>query len=188
MRGYGTAFRKLRSELSAHGAPRFLIRAAERAARDEIRHARMARALARRHGGVWRAPIVTDTAPRDVEAIATENAVEGCVRETFGAVLATWQARAAKDASIRATMERIARDETRHAVLAHNVDAWIIKKLDRTARGRVQRARQLAFEGLVTTCGELDCKTRAALGLPTGSETRQLATRMAAARSRPATA
>src|SRR3989442_1726027 len=35
------AFRALRTELRAHGAPRALVRAAERAARDEIRHARM---------------------------------------------------------------------------------------------------------------------------------------------------
>ena len=52
---------------------------------------------------------------RELEAIAIENAVEGCVRESFGALLATWQAKTAGDARVRAAMKRIARDETRHA-------------------------------------------------------------------------
>jgi hypothetical protein len=42
------AFRVLRLELRAHSAPRRLLRAASRAARDERRHARAAGALARR--------------------------------------------------------------------------------------------------------------------------------------------
>ena len=99
---------------------------------------------------------------------------------------ATWQARAAKDPSIRATVVRIARDETRHAVLAHNVDTWIRRKLDSTAWARVQRARRRALEALFAHGGELHPEARAALGLPTGSEIRELARRMAGALSQQA--
>jgi hypothetical protein len=174
------AFRRLRAELVEHGAPQPLVRAAERAARDELRHARMARALARRYGGTWCAPVVSDSPLRDVEAIATENAVEGCVRETFGALIATRQARAAKDPTVRAAMARIARDETRHAALAYAVDAWVRGKLNRAARTRVLAARRRATEALLAYDSEPAPDFRSALGLPTASETRALAATMTA--------
>jgi hypothetical protein len=103
------AFRHSKRELVAHGAPRALVRAAERAARDEIRHARMAAALTRRYGSTP-APHEMKTVPiRSLEAMAIENAVEGCVRETLGALIATWQAACAKDPVIRSALARIAR-------------------------------------------------------------------------------
>jgi hypothetical protein len=55
---------------------------------------------------------------RSLEELAVENAVEGCVRETYGALTAIWQARTAKDPSVAAAVRRIARDETRHAALS----------------------------------------------------------------------
>src|SRR6266542_2453442 len=47
------AFRILRRELAGHRLPRRLDRAMRRAARDEVRHARAARALGRRFGGTY---------------------------------------------------------------------------------------------------------------------------------------
>ena len=170
------AFRRLRRELVAHGAPRRLVRAAERAARDEVRHARMTRALARRYGGVVAPPVIRDEPVRDWEAIATENAVEGCVRETFGALLATWQARYARDPDIRAAMTRIARDETRHAALSLEVEAWSQRRLCRAARQRVAEARRVAMADLAASTDQLDAEARAALGLPTAAGARALAT------------
>jgi len=115
------AFRVLRDELRAHGAPKALVRAAARAARDEIRHARATGALARRFGGTPRAAAVVRGARRSLEAIALENAVEGCVRETYGALLATRQALLSRDHGVRAAMMLIARDEPRHASLSWRV-------------------------------------------------------------------
>ena len=169
------AFRRLRRELIAHRAPLRLVRAAGRAARDEVRHARMTSALARRCGGVVRAPVIRSEPARTWEAVLTENAVEGCVRETFGALLGTWQARAAADPYIRAAMERIARDETRHAALAHAVDAWGKTRLDRAARKRVDEARKAAEAELADSTDDLTPSARAALGLPTPVEARFLA-------------
>src|SRR5204862_5482346 len=70
------AFRVLARELRAHGAPRSLIRAARRAARDEIRHARLGKLLAERFGGHYVRPRIALLPLRSVEAIATDNAVE----------------------------------------------------------------------------------------------------------------
>jgi hypothetical protein len=175
------AFRQLRAELFAHRAPRLLVRATERAARDEVRHARTTRALARRYGGTWQAPIVEQQPLRDLEAIAVDNAVEGCVRETFGALMATRQARTAGDPVIRAAMSRIARDETRHAALAHSIHHWTSSRLDAAARSRVAKARRQATDVLIARAEQHEAPVRSALGLPTREEARSLAVRLAAA-------
>jgi hypothetical protein len=138
------AFRILRDELVGLGAPRTLVRAARRAMRDEARHARRVGGLARRFGGKQRPAMVETRAPRSLEQIAIENATEGCVRETFGALLATWQARNAADPDVRSAMLRIARDETRHAALSWQVAAWINSRLAPEERRRVERARHAA--------------------------------------------
>lgn len=117
------AFRVLQRELRAHGAPRGLLARATRAANDEIAHARMTAAIARRFGGRFAKPRVEPREVRSLEEIALENATEGCVNETYGALVATFQARVAGDPRVRAAMARIARDETRHAALARDVAA-----------------------------------------------------------------
>jgi len=52
------AFQQLRADLSARHAPRPLLRALSRAARDERRHTRATRAMARRHGALVREPAI----------------------------------------------------------------------------------------------------------------------------------
>jgi hypothetical protein len=143
------AFEILARELRHHGAPDSLIRAARRAARDEVRHARMVGALARRCGFTPRSPRIAPQPLKSLEAMAIENAVEGCVRETYGALLATYQARAATSSALRETFSRIAKDETRHATLAWRVAAWLDGRLDREARARVEAARRAAAERIV---------------------------------------
>jgi hypothetical protein len=136
-------------ELARFGAPRRLVRAAERAAREERRHARGAEALARRFGG-RRGSFAADVqGARSLEDFSVENAVEGCVRETYGALVATWQARAATEPNVRAHTKRIAREETTHAALAWRADAWARAKLSKAARGRVDAARAEAARELV---------------------------------------
>jgi hypothetical protein len=139
------AFRTLRRELRHHGAPRSLLRAAARAARDEVRHARAMASLARRHGGVPRKVRVKRTPLRTLTEMAIENAVEGCVRETFGALVATYQARAAADGDLRAAMQQIAKDETRHAALAWKIHEWADRRLEPSDRRQVDDARRVAI-------------------------------------------
>jgi hypothetical protein len=70
--------------------------------------------------------------------------VEGCVRETFGALVAHYQSSRARDPELRAALARIARDETRHAALSWALHAWLDRRLDRAARERVKAAKQAA--------------------------------------------
>ena len=142
------AFRRVARELAKFGASRRLVRAAERAAREEVRHARAARGLARRHGATVPSFEHAAHERRSIEDFAIENAVEGCVREAYGALVATWQAREAADPRVRAHFGRIARDETSHASLALRIDAWVHARLDRTARARVATAVGAARAGL----------------------------------------
>ncbi len=143
------AFDILARELASHGAPSELVDAAHRSRRDEIRHARALGTLARRHHATPpRVRHRRHRRPRSLESIARENAVEGCVHETFAAVLAHWQATHAEDPELRKTFARIAVDETRHAALGHAIADWMNERLDFAARRRVARARQRAVERL----------------------------------------
>jgi hypothetical protein len=147
------AFERLRDELMAHGAPKRLVRAAERAIRDEIRHARVMARHAARYGA--KAPVVSAPrlAVRGLEEIAIDNATEGCVRETYGAIVATWQAKTAKDRALARSMCRIARDETKHAALSWEIAAWIDSRLSRAARARVRAARDEVLLALKSEVG-----------------------------------
>jgi hypothetical protein len=142
------AFRELRRELRSHRAPPRLLRALSRSARDERRHARASNALARRFG-VPVAPVQSPKpAPRSLLELALENAVEGCVRETWGAMIALRQAKRATEPGVRATMSRIAPDEVRHAELAWAIDRWLIARLTPTEREQVRAARATALSEL----------------------------------------
>jgi hypothetical protein len=142
------AFERLARELEAHGAPADLIAAARDAAWDEVRHAKTTSALAKRFGGAARAPEVPALGVRTLLAIALENAAEGCVRETFGALQATLEARQAADPAIARAMQVIAADETRHAGLAWDVAAWLEPRLAPAERAQVEDARREAAAGL----------------------------------------
>ena len=94
------AFERLERELDAHMAPPTLLRAARRARRDEVRHTAMTTRLARRHGASPRLP--ESPAParaRSLFEVALENAVEGCIRETYGAVQGLVEAQTSRDAT-----------------------------------------------------------------------------------------
>ncbi len=165
------AFEILATELGAHRAPPALILAAHSASADERRHADSIGGLAARRGAVPPAVHVNRRPIRDIESVARENAVEGCVRETYAALLACRQARAATDPAIRSAMAGIARDETRHAALAWAVDRWSNALLAPAARRRVRKARQEAIERLVGAPSfPLPCDALALAGLPDEEE------------------
>lgn len=167
------AFVQLARELAQHGAPPALVRWALRSAQDEVRHTRTMSRLAARHGAFPPVPEVAPPRPRSLEALAIENAAEGCVRETWGAAIAEWQSRAARDPELRAAFAGIARDEARHAALAWAVDRWAKTKLDPAACARVDAAREAAARELGSGA-ELSAAVAGALGLPDGSQARGL--------------
>ncbi len=142
------AFERLGRELEAHGAPARLVKAAERARADEVRHARTTTVLARRYGAEPEPVVVVDRAVRPLLEIALENATEGCVRETFGALVAMHQREHAGDSRVVAAMRQIARDETRHAALAWDVAEWLDSRLSTDERRKVSAARAEASSTL----------------------------------------
>ena len=154
------AFERLARELATWDAPAELVRRAWLAMRDEVRHARVMTTLANRYGHVPRAIAVPPLPCRSLEAIAHENAIEGCVREAYGALVATYQAERAC-AELAPAFRAIAVDERRHAELAEDVHAWVLPRLDAASRDAIERARSLATAELrasLTTsraCSEL---------------------------------
>jgi rubrerythrin len=165
------AFERMERELRALGAPQTLRSAARRAARDEVRHARTMRRLARARGGHVERACVADVPDRSAAVVAVENAIEGCVRETYGALVATWQSRRARDSKVRRAFARIAEDETSHAALSWAVARWIEARLCPEDRARVARARLAAVRSLRASVAiDPAAELVTALGLPTARD------------------
>jgi hypothetical protein len=145
------AFLRLADELTANEAPADLVRRAEEAARDEVRHAAGFAWLRGLYGAKASPQPVVEfhSRVRSLEELAIENAVEGCVRETFGALVAGYQAEVASDGPVRRLFATVAEDETRHAELAWDVAAWLESRLGASARERVREARLRALDELV---------------------------------------
>ncbi len=169
------AFRRLAVELERQRAPSKLIEAARRSAADERRHARAMSALSRRWN-VQPAPVVvTPFAERSLVDLAVENAVEGCVGETWGALLALWQAEAARDREVRDAMAAIAEDEIAHADLAWAISNWLEPFLDEKEHSRVIEARRAAVDALSMSIDQMVGESLTVeAGLPTPEKARVL--------------
>lgn len=166
------AFVELADALVAMGAPRSLVRRARRSAQDEARHARAMTAIAQSRGGVVERPRRRALGARAAVDLARENAVEGCVHETLGALLALRQATHARDAGVRAAMTEIARDEIRHAALSWDVHRFLVARLDDTARADVRAAMRAAVDRAPYL--DVAANVREAVGLPWDDEARAL--------------
>ena len=143
------AFARVTRALAHAGAPSALIRDARVAMADEARHWRRTRDLARKRGAepvrpATRAPDFTSLAD-----LALDNLVEGCVRETFGALVAAHQASTARDPDVRALMTEIAHDELAHANLSWRIDAWATEALGPAFEARRRDAATAAIGELV---------------------------------------
>lgn len=157
------AFVELAADLERLRAPASLARMAREAARDEQRHARMIARLARARGADVEAPRRVAHAAPTLARLAHDNAVEGGVREAFGALLAALQAEQAPDRDVRDAMRTIARDEAGHALLSARIDAWARTRLDGTELDRARTAAAQALEASLVA--EHDPALAAALGL-----------------------
>jgi hypothetical protein len=164
------AFAHMVDELRAHGAPHELVARAEKAIVDERRHADCIGALAAQRGST--VPEVR-TAPMRVRSLldmAVENRREGCVRETFGALVAHYQAEASTALPVREAMKAIAADETEHAALSWDLDAWFATKLDASERAIVEAAGREAALALEDECAHaLEDEAPGIVGLPSRS-------------------
>ncbi|HYO73671.1 MAG TPA: ferritin-like domain-containing protein [Archangium sp.] len=142
------AFLRLREELALHGAEASLQDAALVSALEEVLHTDVSTRLARRFGATPRRPEVAELPLRSLFEVALDNAVEGCVRETFGALVAHHQALHARDTEVREAMTRIAEDETRHAELSWAIDRWAREQLPAAERAALREAQREAVATL----------------------------------------
>jgi hypothetical protein len=170
------SFERLARELEAHGAPRELVIAALRAADDERRHADMMTRAATSHGTTVPPRKKASLAVRPPFDVALENAVEGCVFETYGALVASVQAMRATEPGLRSMMSVIASDETNHAILAWRVAKWFDSRLNSGDRQRIEGARSSALSALeARACFPVDRDLISRAGLPSVEVARRLA-------------
>lgn len=164
--GAALAFAQLARELDRHGVSPQFSRRARRAAREEVRHAQLVGGLARAHGGQFSVTRPIDTG-RTLEAIALENATEGCVRETLGALIGLHQSRHASDAAVRAVMAEVSRDELGHSAWSHALADQLDGQLSLAARRRVREAREQALASATRElCAAPSRAIDSTLGLP----------------------
>lgn len=172
------AFQRLAEELKANGAPAELVERALEASADEVRHRNMVGRLAQGHGGVPAFAERTEGTVRSLFDVAKENAVQGCVHETYAAARVGWQAAHATDPRARAVFAVLATDEARHAELAADVHAWACAQLPADQARTVEDARQKAWRELSQNVGaSLDSPE---LGLPNAETAVAIARALAA--------
>jgi len=151
------AFEVIERELEGFGAPQQLRERARRARTDEIRHASRMAEFAERLGGVVPCTHAAPPGERSLLAAALENAVEGCVREAWGALSAHYQSAAAQDPEARQVWREIAADESDHAELSFALHEWYLQQLTSEERGQVEAAVQRA---------RLELRVELAVGTP----------------------
>lgn len=140
------SFGRFALELLAVGAPPDLVAMAHQAALDEVRHARLAFALASAYAGT---PLGPGPFPfggsvavsADLADIAARVVREGCVGETLASLIAAEQRARAVDPAVAEVLADIAEDEARHAELAWRTVAWAVAQ----GGASVQRAVAEAF-------------------------------------------
>jgi hypothetical protein len=120
------AFRAMARELERFGAPRGLIEAARRSAREERQHTRAMIELGARPPK----PRARRRRGRSLYAFARENLREGVIGETIGAAFLH-----------SAGLTRIAREEQRHAELSLRVHRWALTQLTSKQRDRLAQMR-----------------------------------------------
>lgn len=138
------SFQSAALDWMALGAPWNLLEDAQRAALDEIAHARALYDLASRHAGHAVRPGALPR-PREVQAVTVgrvtrETFLDACVNECVAAALAGARASLARDPDVRAALETIARDEEAHADLAWRVLAWLLQSGGDEARSALSAA------------------------------------------------
>jgi hypothetical protein len=162
------AFRRLEKVLSELDAPASLRARARSAARDEIRHARIVSRIARARGAKHRRILVDREAVPTTYALALENAVEGCVKETLGVAYLAHQASHAEDPELRTMAASLYEDELAHATLSWDLVAFFDAHLDEAQRATLRAAQTRALEEVVEEASSLHHDVRKAFGIPSG--------------------
>jgi hypothetical protein len=138
------AFGRLSLQLMAVGAPLDLLEGVQRAALDEVHHARACWDVAGRLSG---AKVEVDAFPFegaiDVQTTLADLAYaavrEGCLAETLGACVTKSVASLAND-DVRSVLMRLADEEAGHAVLSFRIVSWALQLGGDSVREAVLKA------------------------------------------------
>ena len=134
------AFAQFVLQLLAVAAPPTLVLAAQRALADEVEHARLCFGLASLYGmtSVGPGPLATSGAAAHADLASLVDAVirEACIGETLAAFEAREAAAQVEDPAVRAVLQKIAADETRHAELGWQFVQWALVDEDAVVRAR----------------------------------------------------
>ena len=171
------AFLQLRKELQFHSAPQELVDRCFLAAKEEIVHAQMMAKLAELHQGELPTLDFGTFEPRTLLDLALDNAVEGCIFETFSALEALQQANNATDSVIGKTMKSIALDEMKHAELAWDIHKYLMTKLPKEEQTIVRKAQKEAVTQLLKSTKSssfLSEKSQSKIGLTDTSTLREV--------------
>jgi hypothetical protein len=171
------AFDRLAEVLAQAGAPAKLVERVRRASADERRHTATFTRLARARGVVASEPALGPASPTLYE-LALENATEGCVRETYGALVLLHQAEHAADPELRAAFARVARDEIAHAALSWDLARWFEARLDAPERAKVREAQREAERALRSAADDAPDGVDRELGLPSRAVAASLCARL----------
>ncbi len=141
------SFTRFTLELLALGAPASLVRAAQRASLEETAHAELCFALATGYDGreVGPGPLAVTGAALELPSrseLARRLVHEGCVEETLGVVELIDLASRETEVPARRALERLARDEIRHAALGFAALGWLASN-DRSGAVRAGIAEAL---------------------------------------------
>mgnify|MGYP000088379020 FL=1 len=174
-----TAFYYLSRELEAYAAPAELIARAREAVLEETRHSEMAALLAASFDAEMPEISVDDFCLRPLYEIALENAVEGCVNETFAAACGLWQSEYAQLDVFRKVIGHITEEEMGHAALSWDIHQWIMPQLSQAEQEQIHRAQASAVDSLVDDFKqESNPVLHQAFGLPTKEDATRLFTQL----------
>jgi hypothetical protein len=133
-------FGALARRLEGVGAPRALVDLADRASKDETRHAAHCERFFRALGGMHLSAItrVVEYAPRvlpERERLTYELVSQCCVAETQSTATLVTLLDAAETAELRTVLHELARDEVQHSRLGWAYLAWARSRMDFTFLG-----------------------------------------------------
>lgn len=162
------AFLQLRKELAFHNAPQKLLDRCFLAAKEEIVHAQVMAKLAKKYKGELPRLDFGTFEPRSLIELAIDNAVEGCIFETFSALKVLQQFHNTDDLLFARTMKQIALDEISHAELAWDIHNYLMTKLSKEEQKIVRDIQQQAVTKLLkdkNSISHLSQKEQGFLGL-----------------------
>ncbi len=138
-------FSRFSLQLLALGAPSDLVAGAQRAALDEVRHAKLCFALASAYRGQELGPSALPLGGEvelsaDPAAVAAATVRRGCIGDAIAASLAAEACARAHDPAVKGVLALIAEDEARHAELAWRAVGWLLEEGGDRVRIAVERA------------------------------------------------